>query len=79
MHLILDEMWLLPSTLFWPVYGLAFETKDLADWTKHVLYDLMTDPGTFIPELIGAAILIWFTVVLIRRKKMLAFFRYGHI
>ena len=24
-HLIFDEMWLMPGTLLWPLYGLAFE------------------------------------------------------
>ena len=30
MHLILDGMWLTPSTLLWPLYGWQFEKVDLS-------------------------------------------------
>jgi len=78
-HLILDQMWASPVTLFWPVYGLTFESEDLTNWIKNILHGLITDRGMFIPELIGAAILTWFATILIRRKKMLAFLRHGYI
>ncbi len=79
MHLILDQMWASPVTLFWPVYGLTFESEDLTNWIKNILHSLITDRGMFIPELIGAAILTWFAAILIRRKKILAFLRHGYI
>ena len=79
MHLILDQMWASPITLLWPAYGLVFESEDLTYWMENILHSLITDPGMFIPELIGAAILAWFAVILIRRKKVLAFLKYGHI
>jgi len=79
MHLVLDEMWLSPATLLWPVHGLTFEPEDLTNWAQNLLLGLITNPRLFIPELIGGAILVWFAVILIRRKKLFAFLRYGNI
>ena len=31
-HLILDQMWRAPQTLFWPLYGFAFDRIELTDW-----------------------------------------------
>jgi hypothetical protein len=79
MHLLLDRIWRAPATMFWPFYGSSFETEDLTYWTERLLYGLIRNPQILIPELIGAVILIWFAVVLIYRKKILAFLKYGHI
>ena len=79
MHLILDGMWLYPKTLLWPILGLAFDKTYLEDWLGSMFQRLFNDPKVFIPELIGAAILIWFAVVLICRKKVCAFIKYGQI
>ncbi len=78
-HLILDEMWLAPRTLFWPFLGFAFERADLTDWMLNMLYALLTQPEAYVPELVGAAILLWFGLILVRRKKLFAFIRYGQV
>ena len=39
----------------------------------------LTYPKVYIPELVGAAIIIWFTVELVRRKKVFAFIKYGQV
>ncbi len=70
MHLIQDQMWLEPRTLLWPLYGLAFERIDLTYWAQNILYALRTDPGVYVPELVGAGILIWFALALVRRRKV---------
>ena len=78
-HLIFDQMWLTPRTLFWPLYGFAFERADITNWVSNMLYALMTDPEAYVPELIGAAILIWFVVVLLFRRKVYTFIRHGQV
>jgi len=77
MHLILDQMWLYPKTLLWPIFGLVFDKTCPENWLGNILLGLFIDPEVFIPELVGAAMLIWFAVTLIYRKKVCAFIRYG--
>lgn len=78
-HLICDRMWLTPQTLFWPIYGFAFEKEIINNWVPEVLYTLLTYPEIYVPELVGVSILIWFAVTLLRRRKIYAFIRYGQI
>lgn len=79
LHLILDEMWLAPRTLLWPVYGWAFERIDLSHWPQDWLYALMTNPSVYIPEITGAIILIVFMIWLVYRRKIYAFVTKGEI
>jgi len=79
MHLILDGMWLTPRTLLWPAYGWAFERTDLSHWLKNLLYALRTNPIVFLPELVGAIILLGFFVQLARKGKLLLFIKKGTI
>jgi membrane-bound metal-dependent hydrolase YbcI (DUF457 family) len=79
MHLVQDQMWLYPQTLLWPGYGFAFEKLDLTYWAQNILYALRTDPGVYVPELIGAAILIWFVLALAHRRKVRTFIRNGQV
>ena len=78
-HLVEDQMWLQPQTLLWPLYGLAFESIDLSHWLQGIFHELLTNPVAYIPELIGALILIWFTLVLVRRRRVFAFIRKGQV
>lgn len=78
-HLILDEMWRNPRTLFWPIFGLTFEKAELTGWLKNILYAMLTDPTVYVPELVGAVILIWFTSILLYRRKMRVFLKYGRL
>ncbi len=76
-HLILDQMWLQPRTLLWPLYGLTFEREDLTDWTLDILRNLVSLPQVYVIEIIGATILIWFISTLIRNKTVYAFIKKG--
>ena len=76
-HLIFDQMWRTPRTLFWPIYGMAFDRADITDWIWNLLHVVGTDPQYYIPELVGAAILVWFTVVLVRKQKIVYFLKCG--
>ena len=78
-HLALDAMWEVPETLLWPLYGLAFPRQDLAGWLPETFLNLIKNPAVYIPELIGAAIVAAFIWFLIRRRKTLAFIKYGQI
>jgi len=59
-HLIFDQMLLTPRTLFWPLPGLAFERADISNWMPDKFHALLTDPIVYVPEPVGAIILIWF-------------------
>ncbi len=78
-HLILDQIWLTPQTLFWPMFGFAFDRLNLTYWMPNIFHRLLTDPGTYVPEIIGAIIILWFGLTLVQRRKTLAFIRYGKV
>ena len=76
-HLILDQMWLQPRTLLWPLYGLTFEREDLTDWTLDILRNLVSLPQVYVIEIIGVTVIIWFIATLIRNKTVYAFIKKG--
>ena len=78
-HLILDQMWLMPQTLLWPIYGWTFERTDVSHWLQEWLYALRVNPTVNIPELVGAIIVVVFAVLLVRRKGIRAFIKKGII
>jgi inner membrane protein len=77
LHLVLDQMWLMPGTLFWPFMGFAFERAELTDWFSVMLHNLVSYPEVYIPELAGFLILLWFGITLVIRKKAGAFVKHG--
>jgi inner membrane protein len=78
-HLVFDQMWSMPATLFWPIYGLTFYRLDTTEWIPSILHSLLTDPRIYGPELVGAAILLWFVLALVRRRQVGYFLRWGKI
>jgi inner membrane protein len=76
-HLILDQMWRTPRTLLWPLYGFSFPRTDLGHWTWDILYNLLTRPAVWLPELVGAVVVGCFVWLLIRRGNLYAFLRNG--
>jgi len=78
-HLILDQMWALPGTLFWPLLGFTFEKVELTDWFSNIFTVLFSSPARYLPELIGLAIVVWFGLVLVFRKRVSVFIRYGRV
>jgi len=73
-HLTLDEMWHSPGTLFWPLYGWSFERLvDLTRWLQGIWYAMFTEPSVYIPELIGIAVLVQFTIALLALGKFRSF------
>ena len=81
-HLILDAMWQTPRTFLWPLYGLSFERYDLislSDWIEELFHTLLIFPAIGIPELVGAATIIWFFWLLVRRGNLYAFLRNARV
>ena len=78
-HLACDQMWRTPQTLLWPIYGWTFQKHDLSHWLLNILWALHTDPAIYVPELVGAIILVWFVAVLVRRRKFYEFIRSGQV
>jgi hypothetical protein len=78
-HLIFDQMWIAPRTLFWPLYGFAFDKEGTTDWIGSVLHHLVVDPAIYIPELAGIAILIWFVIVLVQKRALFRFLKHGQV
>jgi hypothetical protein len=77
MHIALDEMWQVPGTFFWPLLGFKFARYELTDWFNNLLKALLSSPYVYISEAIGLAIIIWFGVEIVCRKKLWAFLRHG--
>jgi len=97
-HLIFDQMWRAPRTLFWPIYGFIFDqmwraprtlfwpldefTSDrtvTTDWIPDMLHTLLTEPQVYIPEVVGTAIIVWFTLALVRNQKVCYFLKCGRV
>ena len=78
-HLIQDQMWLTHKTLLWPIYGLAVEKIDLTHWMQNIFYELRTDPELYVPEIVGAMILVAFVAMLVRRERVYLFIRKGQV
>jgi inner membrane protein len=78
-HLLLDSMWRTPSTLFWPLLGFSFPEIDFESWKQGIFHTLVSNPAVYIPEIIGLAIVLWFGVDVIRRKKVGAFLKSGRV
>ena len=76
-HLILDEMWLVPATLFWPFMGFTFPRIEYEVWLSNMFEGLISNPAVYVPEAIGLIILLWFGLSLVVRKKLTVFIKYG--
>ena len=78
-HLLLDQMWRVPRTLLWPFYGATFDRMDVTEWIPGIIDALLTNPATYIPELVGVVILMCFTVTLLYQRKVLSFLKSGRL
>ena len=78
-HLVLDEMWLTPKTLFWPFLGWGFPRENLSCWWENIFQALFTNPWVYVPEIIGALIITVFGLILIKRRMLGKFLSQGII
>ncbi len=79
LHLILDQMWREPKTLFWPIFGIGFEKIETAYWLGNVLQALLEKPEVYVPEIIGFIVFIWFVWELLQRRAIIRFLRQGRV
>jgi len=79
LHLILDQMWQTPETLFWPIFGVAFEKIETTDWVGNIFYALLTKPSVYVPEIIGLIVLGWFGWELLHRGDIIRFVKQGRV
>ena len=78
MHLILDQMWANPVTLWWPLLG-PLQREEITGWMHDVIQRLSSNPGTYIPEIIGLIIILLMGYGLIARNNSIRFIRIGAI
>ncbi len=78
-HLVFDQMWLTPGTLLWPLFGWEFEKLVLDHWLRSTLVGLLTEPGVYVPEIIGAIVLGLFCLSLLRQGWLRGFLRTGRV
>jgi inner membrane protein len=78
-HLCLDQMWLNPRTLLWPIYGWSFQRMNLSNWLENGFSSLATKPTLYIPEIIGAIILALFFIEVLRQGKLSNLLRTGKV
>ncbi|MDO8568704.1 MAG: metal-dependent hydrolase [Dehalococcoidales bacterium] len=78
-HLIFDEMWRIPGTLFWPAFGFGFPKADLTRWLSNIFLALFNNPRTYVPEILGGVVLLGFGVMLLRQRRIWVFIRYGRV
>ena len=79
MHLVLDFMWKEPHTLLWPAYGFMFYYRNLEGWLAGIFHNLVTEPVVYIGEILGAIILLWFALMLVRTKNIWGFIKHGSL
>jgi membrane-bound metal-dependent hydrolase YbcI (DUF457 family) len=78
-HLLLDQMWLSPRTLFWPLYGYTFERLEFTGFIQQILGILLADPAIYVPEIIGGVVLVVFGWVLVANRKLRVFITRGRL
>jgi membrane-bound metal-dependent hydrolase YbcI (DUF457 family) len=79
LHLVFDSMWALPKTLFWPAYGWSFPQMKSDDYLWQVLLRLVTDPYSYVPELIGGFFLLTLLRELSHKKQLKQFLKTGKL
>jgi len=84
-HLSLDSMWLEPVVLLWPILGFGFPQTPGTGWDVWILEALSTwrdmlflQPQTYIPEIAGSIILVFFAARIIIMKRVKEFIYRGH-
>jgi hypothetical protein len=77
-HLLLDQIWNVPVTLWWPLLG-PIQGKPTEGWIGDRWYSIFTLPEVYIPEIIGLVILLILFLKIVRNKRIFEFIRTGII
>ena len=79
LHLILDQMWQIPKTLFWPIFGIAFGRIETTYWLGNIFYALLKKPDVYVPEIIGFVVFVWFVCELLHHRTIVGFLKKGGV
>lgn len=60
LHITEDGMWNTPQTLLWPAMGLSFPSYEFDNYAVYLLDKLTKQPDVYIPEILGALIVLAF-------------------
>ncbi len=81
-HLLLDEMWRVPVTLWWPLLG-AFRDDSPDGWLPGMFQPLLARPLNYLPEIIeeilGLVVVLYLMYRLMGRKGIKRFITTGNI
>ena len=77
-HLVLDEMWSYSVILLWPLLG-PLPGDRTTGWTYNRLFDMLTIPEIYIPEIIGAIIVVVMSYRLVKKRRVTGFITEGTI
>ena len=78
-HLLLDQVWRAPKAVLWPFMGFKFARIDLEGYVGGLWRALTSNPMVYIPEIIGVSIIVWYLVVVLKRKQAGVLLKTGRI
>ncbi len=78
-HLLLDEIWQLPTTLFWPLLGFKFDTFELDGYWGWIIGQLLHSPYLLVTETIGLVVILWFGVIVVKKKQVINLLKKGRV
>jgi inner membrane protein len=77
-HLLLDEIWDNPVTLFWPFLG-KFKITDTEGWISGIWENLFTLPEVYLPEIIGLVVVTCIAFRVLKDRNIIRFIRQGSL
>jgi len=79
LHLVLDGMWRNPDVLFWPFTRMPVQAASSHDWLARVLQELITNPAAYVPEIVGATMLLPLIFAILKGTGPVRFLRSGTV
>ena len=77
-HLIFDQMWLTPTTLWWPLMG-SIPREATVGWVSALTHGLKTNPYVYVSETMGFIITLYLSLRLVIQKREANFLKTGNL
>lgn len=77
-HLVFDQMWLSPITLWWPLLG-PIPRGPTEGWFSALWHGLISTPYVYVSEVVGFVVVLYVIFRLLASGKALHFLKTGHI
>jgi inner membrane protein len=77
-HLVLDQMWLDPTTLWWPFLG-PIQREATAGWLLSLWSELISNPYVYVSEAVGLIITLYIALRLVASRRGMHFLKTGDI